>query len=1122
MRVYWKKLHKLLTLIGFLFLVFCCSLVAAAPQEQDGTSVSPDAGEGNGDVGKQTSDTVVLPEQQKELSEMEKRVEDFNQEAGSYKQEIQRYIERKYDEQRKAVVGSYERVIRDLERDEKERRTKAIEAFENFLAKHQNDTNYTPGILWRLGELHYEQSKLDYAREEDEYSKKLVAFGRGETTVEPVPPIPRYEKTVSVLQRLIRDFPDFKYSDGAHYLIAYCLQEQGEDEEAQDAYLAIINNYPKSKYIPEVLTRLGESYFEDPNKLDKAIEAYRRVLSFPDSVMYDKALYKLAWTYYKIDQYEQASVRFDELISWTYKEVEGQEKGEVVRSELREEAMQYLAVCFASDEWSGSGVGKAAVFFQRLGGRKYDGEFFRKLGGIYYIEAKYDKSIEAYREAIKRYPTHPENPKLMSTIVDAYYRMQDGLGAAKAQEEFLVLFGPGSAWRRANQDTPDMIVEADTLAKNALNASAVRHHVLAQRLKQQNKPEAAAKEYALAARLYNDYLNRFQNTRETYQLTYYLAECYYYSLDFKKAAETYSMVRDSAAGTQFLAESANAVVLSYMNLIKEAEKTDTLKPLVLYTSKNRPENFRVNAKTIPDLRLKLVQACETYAKLIPNDEQTFHMRFRAAQVYYAYDHFEKAREHFTEIVAETKDKDLATSSINLIIESYLVTQDWEQVQTWSQKLATLSRDPRQKKTLKKWELGARFNRASEMMQSGKKLMDEGKSREGLVALENAAKEYIRLVDEDPANQASDKALNNAAICYITAKRPRSAGRVFERIVKDYPKSEFADRALFLMAGTAENSYQFQDAIDTYMKLVHNYPKSEHRADALYNAAVTLEDDQQYDQAARAYERYATLFPNRPDANDNFFRAGTMYEKLKDWPKVISLYQRFIVRYRKAPMHREKIVVAKMKIAQAQAALGQKQKAIRGYNETLALYKQYRLKAGGIAAESAAKASFMLAEAGLESYKGITFNVPPKMLKKTLDRKANMLKRMERDYKEVWRYKRVQWTLAAYYRLGYLYENFADVLVKAPCPKAFGEEECDLYKGKLMDWAEAPIKKAVAAYTDTMAKSKELKVINEWTQAAYESLNRFEPMQYPMQKEPLNSLVVDRLASLPTIQRVESH
>ncbi len=1086
----------------------------AAARDGDGAKAAP--------ASTTTAPAKELTEEEREMKEMLAVIEDFQEQTKSYKQEVQLIIERKYEEQRNTVVGSYNRAISELEVEENQRRIEAIAVFEKFLAKYPADPSYTPGALWRLAELYYEKAKVDYSKEDEQFEKELVAFNRGETKVEPLPPTPHFERTIDLLQRLIQGFADYELIDGAYYLLAYCLQEQGESDEAQAAYVAFVGRFPKSEFLPEIWTRLGESYFEDPNKLDKAIDAYLHVLAYPDNRMFDKALYKLAWTYYKVDRFQEAVERFDQLIAWSDAGAEqAEEKGELTRTELRKEALQYLCISFAEDDWAGSGVENARAFFHKLGGRGYEGEFYRKLGEVYFVNAKYDKSIEAYREAIRRYPLDPENPKLMGYIVDSYFRLQQPDQATKAQEELIKLFGPESKWREVNRDNPEALQSADKLAENALYTAAVRHHTLAQRFKEQERPEEARREYQQAAEVYAAYLTQFPETRDAYKLNFYLAECYYYSLNFEKSAETYTRVRDSTAGTELLDEAAYSVVLSYANLIKEAEAAGKLAPLKVYTSKDRPEDQKIEKQPIPELRKQLIAACDAYVEKLPTDEQSGNLAFRAARIYYAYDHLEEARERFSRIVSESKDDDLVTSSINLIIESYLITKDWAQVETWSRKLAALSRNPQQKKALKEFELGARFNKANELMAAGKNMLEEDKQENAQEKLDAAAEEFIRLVDDDPRGKTSDKALNNAALCYTWSNRPVSAGRIYERIVREYPKSEFADQALFLMAGSAEASYQFQRAINNYIKLVNNYPESKFRADSLYNAAVALEGDQQYLRAAGAYERYAKLFGDRPDAPDNFFRAGLVLEKEKAWRKVIDLYTRFTRAYRKDPAQREKIVTAQMKIAEAWARLNNQKKARKGYDEALKLYQRYRLPAGGRAAEAAAKARFLLAEVALQKYEGITFEVHPRKLKKTLDYKAVMLKKMEDRYKWIFDYKRVQWTLAAYYRLGYLYENFANVLVNSPCPRGLNQEECDVYKAKLEDVAEAPIKKAVEAYQLTMEKSAAFKVVNDWTEKAYQSLNRYEPLRFPLQKEPEEAMVVDRHSPLPMLRMVES-
>lgn len=1058
------------------------------------------------------------PEELREFQEMLSIVEDFSEQSAAFKAEVQVIIERKYEEQREAAVASYTRAIVELENQEIARREEAIEVFERFLAKYPSDPGYTPGALWRLAELHYERAARELALAEAEFEKKIQAFTRGESRQEPVPPSPHFERSVALLQQLLRDFPDYKLNDGAHYLLAYCLQEQGEEEQAEKVWLSFARRYPGSKLLPEVYTRLGELYFDDPDKQDLAIDAYAKVLAFPQSRMFDKALYKLAWAYYKVDRFQEAVERFDELIAWADRDSAEEDIG---RTELRKESLLYLAISFADDGWPGAGVDNARAFFAARGGRKYEGEFYRQLAEVYFIDARFEQNVKAVRQAIESYPLHPDNPRLMASMVESYGRLRQQAEAAEAQAELVQRFGPGSAWWEANKDRPDVLTEAGQLAQDALYRSAVFHHLQAQKLSAEEQPEEKRRQYAMAAEGYRTFIERFPEARDAYELTYYLADCYYYSLQFDKAAATYGLVRDSAAGSKYLSESANAVVLSVMSLLKVEEEAGRLPPQVLYTSADRPKELPVAPREIPALRRRLVEACDAYTARLPADEQSDDLAFRAAQVFYTHDHFDEARERLAGLVAATKKDALATSSINLIIESYLLVQDWPMVETWSKKLALLTRDPQLKKSLKVYELGARFNKAAGFMAQGKKLLDEDQAGEADKLLEAGAQEFVRLVDDDPRGENSDKALNNAALCYTWANRPMAAGQVYERIVREYPRSEFADKALFLMATSAEASYQYQRAIDNFLALVDRYEQSPHRADALYNAAVALEGDQQYRKAAQAYERYARLFKDRPDASENFFRAGVMLERQKDWREVVNLYQRFMQAYQRDPASRERLVEAQMKIAEAQAALGDSKRALATYQTVLKTFLAAKLPAGGRAAEAAAKAHFLLAEEALKGYEKITFAVAPRLLEKTLKAKAELLKKMEDRYKTTFNFKRVQWTLASYFRLGYLYENFADVLVNSPCPPGLNPEECDLYKGKLEDLAEQPIKKAITAYVETLDKAKGFKVANAWTQMALESLNRFEPLQYPLQKQPEAVLVMDRHGTGPLIQVVDS-
>ena len=56
--------------------------------------------------------------------------------------------------------------------------------------------------------------------------------------------------------------------------------------------------------------------------------------------------------------------------------------------------------------------------------------------------------------------------------------------------------------------------------------------------------------------------------------------------------------------------------------------------------------------------------------------------------------------------------------------------------------------------------------------------------------------------------------------------------------------------------------------------------------------------------------------------------------------------------------------------------------------------------------------------------------------------------MVTEYNKVIAYRRATWTLAAYFRTGYLYETFSKALLGRAMPaevKRLGAEACDIYR-----------------------------------------------------------------------------
>lgn len=1027
-----------------------------------------------------------------ELKRLEAELLYYQAGAESFDADMRNLIRIKYNQQKDLLAAQYDRAISDLEDQERSRRMEAIARFEEFLKKYPNDPIYTPDAMFRLAELYYERSSDEYLQRSRGYEAELEAFETGARETEPPPPEPSFEKTIGLHRDLLARFPGYRLADAARYLLGYCYGEQGQTQEALASYLELTEKHPNSKFLAEVWTRIGEIYFDgnDTPSLEKAIAAYQNVRQYPDSPYFDKALYKIAWTYYRLDRYDEAVASFIGLVDYAdeQKRLTG-----TSGSELRTEAIQYVAISLADDNWGG--LDKAKSVLEPIENKDYTGEIWKRYGEILYDQTRYALAIQILRYTLAKYPTASYNPEAQSKIVKAYEQLRDFDGATAAREELVANYSAGSPWYEANKDNREAITEAESLTERSLYTAAIFRHQQAQAHKQAGRLSQAKTQYLAAADAYRGYLERFPKSKNAYDFQFFLAECLYYSDDFLAAAKQYDTVRDSKLDNKHLEPAALSSVISYEKEVSDQVKARKLTDYPLKTAAERA-GAPITPKEIDEVRKELINSSDRFAVILPKSERAPAVRYRAAEIFYRHDQFEEARRRFEEVVVQYPTSEVSRYASNLIIESYLAVQDWESVEKWSQRLieiasAAKTDDAKGKEdfisNLKTFRVGAQFKKAEEFDAAGK--------------FEEAADTYVKLVDENPKHEFADKALFNAAVAYEKVKRFDTASRIYQRIFDEYSSSELAPRSLFRVGINAEKGFDFPPAIAAYEKLVERYPNSENRADALYNMAVVLENQQEYKKAAEAFKRYATAFPKRDDSGDIYFRSAMVYEKMEAWTDMISTLGDFISKYGNNAKYKEKVIESHKKIGDAQMQRDNEALAQRAYKTCVSEFDRRRLSLTSRAGGDAAACAFEVAESDFRRYDDMKIEGSGKAQITALTNKAKAQRSVEQAYQSVFRYKRVEQTLAASYRVGYSYERFADSLFAAPIPAEFQKDEelAMEYRAQLEDKAAVLERKAEAAYRTAYEEAKRTRVTNEWTQRILEGLNKYAPKEFPIQK-----------------------
>ena len=1134
-----------------------------------------------------TRETANATASAADLLAMMEEAKAFTTASKAYRKTINGIVKRAYDSRRKDLIGRYEKRIRQQEVEERDLRYSAITLFEDFLRRYPNDKRWTPDVIFRLAELYFEKSKDEYLLADESYNKnigsyekELSAFKAGKRAVKPAVPEPPkvdYYRTISLHRRLIREFPKYRLVDGAYYLLGFCLMETAQEDQGNQAFLALVcsNRYrapispaepkpaddvagegdepaataasripetasrgmeadpnnplkpmlrvrtyndclplkQKGRFNPEAWIRIGEYHF-DVNEFGQAIAAYQRVLNLgpKDNSYYDEALYKLAWTYYRADRFTEAIAHFDKLVTFS----DSEEKRTGKPSALRPESVQYLGISFAEEDWDGdtmpdeeSGMQRVESFYGARIKEKHVYEVYKRLGDIYFDTTKYDDAVKVYRKMLSLWPYRADNPDMQEKIVSALDRQRKFDDAMTAREDFTKLFGKGTEWERKNKNNTKALKKAQEFDEQALIQAAIYHHKRGQDAKSsgiaQNDGtllQEASREYALAAKAYEKYLERFPNTKNSYEIKYSYALCLYYSQKFTAAAKVFAEVRDSNLDNRFQEEAAFSATKAYEEYINNLVRVGQLINPPLPKADAPPASLTPIAYPEPYEMWR--KALDAYTKVLPKSPKTPRLTYKSAELTYRFLHFDEARKRFEDIYEKYCKDAMGKNAGDAILVTYQLENNRSKMLEWARKLQASQCGGTAAAQKGGTDLGNLIEGLE--FEEARELLEKGKYKE-------ASNKYMEFVEKYPKSKDADKALNNAAVAVEKDKSFESASKLYERLWQQYPDSPHAANALWRTAINYQKFFEFDKAVANFLNLVKSakYRDSKNRVDAMWNAAQILENNQDYAKAATWFLKYAEAKGTSKEAADAYFRVGLIYKKMGDINSMIRIFREFPKRYGSVAKQERRIVEGIYRIAEFYDKERKDwRNASKYYQQTIDQWRRYGAKPAGDAAEFAADSAFQLTEKKLEKYLKLTIKGSLKAIPKKSKDMASKAAVLKAQYEAIWLYKRARWTLAAMYRSGTIFEHFAKTMDgayrTAPLPKQvkrLGQEAIDIYMTQvdqvLVQEVDPLVNQAKSLYSSCIQKAREMGVSNKYTEEALVRLNAFDPVTYPLLK-----------------------
>jgi tetratricopeptide (TPR) repeat protein len=861
-------------------------------------------------------------DQVRALLEMEAEVDRFTRSGTGYRSAIVSILRRDYLRQRRERETNYANQIAAEERLTREAMDDAIRHLERFIRRYPDDANYTPDAMFRLGELYYERAAL--------------AFEGGDAE----DAVPDFGPVIDLYRDLIRRFPEYRNLDGVYYLIGYALNQVGQLDEAILAWQTLVcpshfhyDGRSPAPPVPEELTaeeleearlaehpalgltpaapppaepltfvdpyanctavrgsgnftmetwlRIGEYHFDfdtEPFYLERAISAYTHVLADPEDQHYNLALYKVAWSHYRGSHYPEALAFFAQLIEWS--DAEEARTGRA-GSALRGEAVQYMALSIAYDDWDEDNVPDTISPVTRVQDasllpqdRPWTAEIYFALGDRLFEEARYALAIQVWELALGRWPLDRRVPETTHNISRAYARLEE----REREQEFierLGAYGPESDWYNANLDNPADLENVTELAEAALIQSAIHHHELARTCRREAvmaandgdmeiataRLECAMSEYRLAADGYRAYIEAYPNSEQTYDIQYNLADALYWSEQYEPAAEAYAAVRDSNLNDAYLSEAARRVVESLNRLLESARTRGEVE-----VRGEPPEATgtppRVTPIELPSLVQRVAQAREIYLARVDAAHDTEHARaafdYNNALLLYWYGYFDLARDRFWRIYIErcsgpngAEEGRIAwTSLYNMAVRLGDTTEAERIAADFAERQCTFAPegesagttdldcddpanegDPR---CLANTVLtGREFRLALQRFQEGEEARAASRTEDANRAYEEAATLLLNAVSAHPENPDSPRALLLAAQALANTGRYDTAARIFQRVVDEVGPMRTDDPerqtqldhilavAYYNLAESARRSFDYERALTNYRALAES-------------------------------------------------------------------------------------------------------------------------------------------------------------------------------------------------------------------------------------------------------------------------------------------------------------
>ncbi len=361
------------------------------------------------------------------------------------------------------------------------------------------------------------------------------------------------DDVIVMFEQLINDHPLEKH-DRLMYQLSREYEEGGNLDAALGSLERLVELYPDSKYYDEAQFRRGEILFSkrrytDSEKAYQAVVGYR---AYDDkSIYYEQAVYKQAWSQFKLSHYNRAINSFLHLLDLHTKNDDlVLDKMSRSEREFIDDTLRAINLSFSYQ----AGPVSAADYFSRQNKRVYEHRIFDSLANFYLQKKHYADAVKTCRLFVASNEMHPRSPAFLLKVIEIYEAGGFPDQLLEAKKDFVQRYPAQSPFWRLYEASAHR-EEYQALKRNIQELASYYHS--------EAQSSRSGLHYREAQRWYRMWLDSFSDDSEAWHINFLYAELLNESQQYSSAMLQYERTAYDYDTHARSAEAGYAALLMY-------------------------------------------------------------------------------------------------------------------------------------------------------------------------------------------------------------------------------------------------------------------------------------------------------------------------------------------------------------------------------------------------------------------------------------------------------------------------------------------------------------------------------------------------------------------------------